>query len=560
MNSTKGSQIVASLCLAALLPLKSHAACGQFFDRAYPYPAYDTTWTMAACDAYSASGLGQCYVWGGDSGWGGTQEGVDCSAYVPRCWAIPGFAGQMDTTAHPYVTGSFYPDNGGACTVPHVNRVTVNSITDIHPWDCFVLNSHFGNLNDDHMGLITGINAATGTIYTREAASTQIGIVARSWSYSGLITGGQARIFRRAAWGTSDAHINPCVANTSDGRMELFAIGNSGSLYHTYQTNANGSWSGWTAMGGSADKWSVNALPAVGVNKGGRLEVFVVGTNGSIYHAYQKVAGSSAATNWSAFSIVSSSRVNQTAKLAVGKWANGALELFVIGTDSVLYDNYQTTAGNSTSWSGFNSLGGSWDQNADISVGSESDGRLDVFLVDTQGGLFNASQTAINSTAWDGWHSLSSVVPVDARTAVARDANGCLRVFVIGTDGVCYYKTETAPNSPTSWASWASLGSNTWATDARPVVTKDQNGAMEVFIVGSNQNLYHNYQSSGSWVGWVSLGGTFAQNIRPCVGANADGRLEIFLNLVNGTMDTSWETSVNGNAWYSWFSLGGTWK
>src|SRR5881392_3225835 len=71
-----------------------------------------------------------------------------------------------------------------------------------------------------------------------------------------------------------------------------------------------------------------------------------------------KVPGSSAATNWSAFSIVSSSRVNQTAKLAVGKWANGALDLFVIGTDCLLYHNYQTTVGNSTSWSGFNSLGG----------------------------------------------------------------------------------------------------------------------------------------------------------------------------------------------------------
>jgi len=92
------------------------------------------------------------------------------------------------------------------------------------------------------------------------------------------------------------------------------------------------------------------------------------------------------------------------------------------------------------------------------------------------------------------------------------------------------------------------------------VITQDENGVLELFIVGPTQNLYHNYQSGGSWSGWVSLGGTFAQNIRPCIGANDDGRLQIFLNLVNGVMDTSWETSVNGTTWFSWFSLGGTWK
>ncbi len=560
MNSNKVPQFLASLCLAAALPITGSAVCGVYYDHSYVYPGYDTTWTVSDCDAYSASGIGHCYEFGGDGGWGGAQEGVDCSAYVPRCWAIPGYVLQTTTAPHPYTTRSFYPDNGGANTVPHVNRVTVNSISDIHPWDCFVLNMNFGNLNDDHMGIITSIDAAAGRIYTREAANSQAGIISSSWSYATLVTGGAARIFRRAAWGTSDTHINPCVANTSDGRMELFAIGNSGSLYHTYQTNANGSWSGWTAMGGSADKWSVNALPAVGVNHGGRLEVFVVGTNGAIYHVYQKVAGSSAATNWSAFSVVSSSRVNQTAKLAVGNWANGALDLFVIGTDTVLYHNYQTTTGNSTSWSGFLSLGGNWEENADISVASENDGRLDVFVIGGLGSLHNNFQTAINSTTWNGWNNLSSAVSITARTAVSRDSTGRLNLFVIGTDGIAYYRTETAANTPTSWASWASLGANTWATDAKPVIAKDQNGAMEVFIVGANGNMYHDMQAGGVWSGWVSLGGTFAQNIRPCISANADGRLEIFLNLANGVMDTSRETSVNGSTWFSWFSLGGTWK
>ena len=560
MNINKILQSLAALCVAAALPTVAHATCGQYYNYSYQYQSYDSKWTKSDCDMYSASGLGHCYEWGGDAGWGGAKEGVDCSSYVPRAWALPSYVDTQTVAGHPYTTYSFYPNDGGACTVPHVNRVTVSSITDIHPWDCFVLNSHFGNLNDDHMGLITSVNASTGTIYTREAADSQLGIISGAWSYATLITGGQARIFRRANWGASDTHVNPCVANTSDGRMELFAIGNTGSLYHTYQTNANGSWSAWIAMGTAANKWTITSLPAVGVNKDGRLEVFLVGTNGSVYHAYQKTPGSSAASNWSAFSIISSSYVSQNAKLAVGNWANGALDLFVVGTDDVLYHNYQTTAGSSTSWSGFYGLGGTWDQGADISVANEKDGRLDVFVINGVGSLNNNWQTAANSTSWHGWHNMSSSVNVTARTAVTPDSSGILNAFVLGTDGVCYTRSESSANSPGSWGGWSGLSGTTFQTDAKPVVTHDQNGAMELFIVGPNQDLLHNYETSGGWSGWASLGGTFAQNIRPCVGANDDGRLQIFLNLANGAMDTSWETSINGTNWFSWFSFGGTWK
>src|SRR6476619_5528883 len=123
------------LCLAALLPISARAVCGVYYDHSYVYPAYDVTWTKAACDAYSASGIGHCYGFGGDAGWGSPEEGVDCSAYVPRCWAIPGYVVQTTLAHHPYTTRSFYPDNGGPSTVPHANLVTVNSITDIQPMD-----------------------------------------------------------------------------------------------------------------------------------------------------------------------------------------------------------------------------------------------------------------------------------------------------------------------------------------------------------------------------------------------------------------------------------------
>src|SRR5581483_906058 len=158
-----------------------------------------------------------------------------------------------------------------------------------------------------------------------------VGIIATTWLGS-----------PQRANATLVSHINPCSARTSDGRLTVFAIGigSAGTLYQNYQTSPGGSWSGWVAMG-SGNTWDPYGIPTVGVNQDGRLEVFVIGGNGQINHIWQKTPGSSATTNWSSFATFSSN-VGQTVKLAVGKWANGVLDLFVVGTDGVLYHANQT--------------------------------------------------------------------------------------------------------------------------------------------------------------------------------------------------------------------------
>ncbi len=288
-------------------------------------------------------------------------------------------------------------------------------------------------------------------------------------------------------------HINPCAARTSDGRLTVFAIGigTAGTLYQNYQTSPGGSWSGWVAMG-SGNTWNPYSIPAVGVNADGRLEVFVVGTDGTINHIWQKVAGSSATTNWSTFNTFSS-HVSTTAKLAVGNWANGSLDLFIVGTDGVLYHSYQT-APNGT-WSGWFSLGGSWSQDNDIAIANDANGEEEIFMVGNTGNLYNNWQTSANSTSWSGWNDLSGAVSQTVRVAAARNHNGTLEVFTIGTDGVAYTKTQTGQNTHALWTAWNSLGGS-WNSLVKPVVVADQNGALELFLVGNTGNVYHNFQTS----------------------------------------------------------------
>lgn len=356
------------------------------------------------------------------------------------------------------------------------------------------------------------------------------------------------------AGSTSNPHINPCVATTSDGRLTVFAVGHTGNLYQNYQTNAGSGWSGWQAMGTSGNVWTQNVIPAVGTNSDGRLELFIVGTDGTVNHIWQLHPGSSAATNWSSFATFSS-HVNQTVKFAVGNFQNGALDVFVVGTDGVLYHNYEGSSG----WTGFQSLGGAWDQNVDIGLQNELDGRLEVFMIGTTGNLYNNWQTTANGTSWNGWHNLTGAVSDTARIAVGRNSDGRIEAFTVGTDGISYHIWETAANSPTSWSSWASLGGS-WETDAKTCVAADQNSALEVFLIGHTGNVYHNYQNGSGWSGWLSLGGSFTQNIRPCVGVNQSGTLEIFLTGPGTDMQHAWESAPNSTTWSGWGSLGGSWN
>ena len=67
------------------------------------------------------------------------------------------------------------------------------------------------------------------------------------------------------------------VMHAHDMRLEIFIVGNDGTLYHRWQERPGGSWNGkWESLGG---KWREASDPVVVVNADGRLEVFMVGND-----------------------------------------------------------------------------------------------------------------------------------------------------------------------------------------------------------------------------------------------------------------------------------------
>lgn len=66
--------------------------------------------------------------------------------------------------------------------------------------------------------------------------------------------------------------------------------------------------------------------------------------------------------------------------------------MFVIGSNNQLYHKWQNTAGATTNWSPFASLGGVIAPNTDAAAIMNSDGRLEVFVVQNDNGFWHKWQ------------------------------------------------------------------------------------------------------------------------------------------------------------------------
>lgn len=92
-----------------------------------------------------------------------------------------------------------------------------------------------------------------------------------------------------------------------------------------------------------------------------------------------------------------------------------------------------------------------------------------------------------------------------------------------------------------------------------PVAATNGDGRLEVFSIGWDYKLWHNWQVArnvGPWHGWVPLGtfSEFTRDFVPAVGMNADGRLEVFAVDNNLELWHSWQLTAGGD-WSAWANL-----
>jgi hypothetical protein len=289
-----------------------------------------------------------------------------------------------------------------------------------------------------------------------------------------------------------------------------------------------------------------NSPPRVGVNSDGRLEVFVVGLDRTLWHNWQASGG------WSGWYTLGGSLLGEGGVdgggLAVDRNAYGALEVFAVWTDHSLRHNWQLTPGGA--WSGWVSLGGIvYDA---PSIARYSDGRLEVFA-EWQGGVPWHIWQLRPAGAWSGWASLGVPIAgqsINGSPVVAMNAYGRPEVFVSSftndsdPNPLSLWHTWLNPNG--LWSDWYPLGgSDNW----RLAVTSNLDGRLEVFTSTLESSLLHIWQVTPTsvWSGWDRLGdGVFGD---PVVARNTDGRLEVFAI-----------TESNSDLVHAWQLPGGGWS
>jgi len=178
------------------------------------------------------------------------------------------------------------------------------------------------------------------------------------------------------------------------------------------------------------------------------------------------------------------------------------------------------------------------------SVARNSDGRLEVFGVGTNGALFNIWQQAPHAGPWSGWNSLGGLLTSDPSVFINSD--GRLEAFARGTDNSLWHIWQQVPHAG-PWSAWASLGGG---ITSDPAVIDNSDGRLEVFARGTDNALWHIWQQAphaGPWSGWASLGGGITSD--PAVALNSDGRLEVFVRGTDNALWNIWQQAPHAGPW-----------
>jgi len=138
------------------------------------------------------------------------------------------------------------------------------------------------------------------------------------------------------------------VIQNADGRLEVFALAEGRSLWHIWQTAPNGTWSPWTSFGnGGPPGLSHIGAPHAAKNADGRLEVFLTTPTLGIpdivlFHISQVTSGVGWG-DWTSFDAPTNLSINSDVSAAEN--ADGRLEVFLTNSDQTLWHAGQMIPG-----------------------------------------------------------------------------------------------------------------------------------------------------------------------------------------------------------------------
>lgn len=333
---------------------------------------------------------------------------------------------------------------------------------------------------------------------------------------------------------------NPAVGLGVGDRAHVFALGTDGSVLHRSETGA-GTWSRWRDFGAVG-----GAVPTLGRNRDGRLEVFLLTSGGdALRHRAQRADGGW--EPWRSFGGAAGSSP------AVACNADGRLEVFALGPGGRNVAHRRQAAPGSADWEAWNGRYAG-PAGAPPVVAANLDGRLEVFLLAPGGqAVDHRWQTAPGGTGWSAWTSFGTAA--GAAPTVARDGTGRLVVTTISPSGTgSFSRRQAAPSSV--WDDWR--WQHHWPA-ASPALAADASGRVHAFVLAPGGDRLTCTRQDVSGTGWESPTEVGEPDVllsaEPAVLLDGDGRLLLVAVTADGEVRSRRQAS-SGAGWEPWSRFG----
>ncbi|WP_327712111.1 family 43 glycosylhydrolase [Streptomyces sp. NBC_00464] len=340
-------------------------------------------------------------------------------------------------------------------------------------------------------------------------------------------------------WQSAD---NPVAAPDVDGRLTVFALdaADRSVLRRVQLDPASDTWSAWEPFGGPA-----GAVPTLGRNTNGRLEVFSLAPGGTgLHHRVQRPDGGW--HDWEEFGGPAG------AAPAVGRGADGRLDVFALSPGGTAIARRRQWSPGSLTWEAWDPGFGGATGGPPV-VAANADGRLEVFALSPGGsGIMHRWQESPGG-GWSAWHSFGTAAGATPRVSI--DGSGRLTVVAMAPSGVAsFYRRQAVPSG--GWEDWQPLFGWTAVT---PVLAPGADGRLEAFALSpGGERLSHRWQVApgGSWSTEESFGEPGVRlAAAPTAAADATGRIHLFAVTTDGQVRTRVQTQPSGG-WRPWTAFG----
>lgn len=350
---------------------------------------------------------------------------------------------------------------------------------------------------------------------------------------------------------TDESDTEPATVRDGAWHIEAFALDDDGTVQWNKQTTVNGAptWSDWAELG-SPPGIPVMSGPAVVLDHQGATQVLAIGADCKLWHTWQTGVAQS---TWNAWAPLGAPDGVSLLHVTAVRDTNAKPRVFCVAGDGTIYEIKEEESGGSTRWSQWTNLGGTA---GSVPVGfAYGDKDIDLIDVDTSGHLQHDTWTQRPEHRWSGWRALGGPTVIGEPAVVggrynreeifATTPSGALSEWVQPTADSSTLQQEVVPGHLTG----------------SPTAAVNPDGRLEVFADGDDGSLQIAIETSpdsGTLTSWQPLneGGINALVAGPVAAAyNEAGTLDLVGVNAAGYPITDTQTATNSLEWTGWQTL-----